>query len=158
MSLWFALLGLGLAPVMVGATEVIVGNAPMELSGVAGGLQQAAMQVGGSLGTAVLGAVMASQVDGDLPGNWADAGLPPLTPEQLDQAVRGRRRSASPPVAKDTPAEVAAKITKVAHDTFLSGMSLAFTVAGVVAAFAAAVALLTKRGDNAEAVGGGAHI
>lgn len=36
MSLWFALLGLGLAPVMVGATEVIVGNAPMELSGVAG--------------------------------------------------------------------------------------------------------------------------
>ncbi|WP_241777658.1 MFS transporter, partial [Streptomyces sp. CT34] len=55
MSLWFALLGLGLAPVMVGATEVIVGNAPLELSGVAGGLQQAAMQVGGSLGTAVLG-------------------------------------------------------------------------------------------------------
>ena len=47
---------------MVGATEVIVGNAPMELSGVAGGLQQAAMQIGGSLGTAVLGAVMASKV------------------------------------------------------------------------------------------------
>ncbi len=56
MSIWFALLGLGLAPVMVGATEVIVGNAPLELSGVAGGLQQAAMQIGGSLGTAVLGA------------------------------------------------------------------------------------------------------
>ncbi|NED87337.1 MFS transporter, partial [Streptomyces sp. SID11233] len=55
MSLWFALLGLGLAPVMVGATEVIVGNAPLELSGVAGGLQQSAMQVGGALGTAVLG-------------------------------------------------------------------------------------------------------
>lgn len=35
MSIWFALLGLGLAPVMVGATEVIVGNAPLELSGVA---------------------------------------------------------------------------------------------------------------------------
>ncbi|CAM5463103.1 MFS transporter OS=Streptomyces fumanus OX=67302 GN=GCM10018772_01780 PE=4 SV=1 [Streptomyces fumanus] len=49
MSIWFALLGLGLAPVMVGATEVIVGNAPLELSGVAGGLQQAAMQIGGSL-------------------------------------------------------------------------------------------------------------
>lgn len=33
------------------------------------------MQVGGSLGTAVLGAVMASKVDGDLPGNWEKAGL-----------------------------------------------------------------------------------
>jgi hypothetical protein len=53
MSLWFVLLGLGLSPVMVGATEVIVGNAPLEPAGVAGGLQQAAMQVGGSLGTAV---------------------------------------------------------------------------------------------------------
>ena len=96
MSLWFAGLGLGLAPVMVGATEVIVGNAPMELSGVAGGLQQAAMQIGGSLGTAVLGAVMASKVDGDLAGNWADAKLPPLTPEQLDAGLRGgpgRRRA-----------------------------------------------------------------
>lgn len=76
MSVWFALLGLGLAPVMVGATDVIVGNAPLELSGVAGGLQGSAMQVGGSLGTAVLGTVMASRVDGLLPEKWAAAGLP----------------------------------------------------------------------------------
>ncbi|HET9381220.1 MAG TPA: MFS transporter, partial [Streptomyces sp.] len=116
MSLWFALLGLGLAPVMVGATEVIVGNAPMELSGVAGGLQQAAMQIGGSLGTAVLGAVMASKVDNDLPGNWADAGLPPLTPEQLGQASEAVQVGV-PPVAEGTPAGLAAKITDVAHDT-----------------------------------------
>jgi predicted MFS family arabinose efflux permease len=102
MSLWFALLGLGLAPVMVGATEVIVGNAPMELSGVAGGLQQAAMQIGGSLGTAVLGAVMASKVDGDLAANWKDAGLPALTPAQLDQASEAVQVGVAP-VAKGTP-------------------------------------------------------
>ncbi len=102
MSVWFALLGLGLAPVMVGATEVIVGNAPLELSGVAGGLQQSAMQVGGSLGTAVLGAVMASKVDGDLPGNWAEAGLPPLTPEQAGAASEAVQVGV-PPVAKGTP-------------------------------------------------------
>jgi len=35
---WFAMLGLGLSPVIVGATEVIVGNAPVKLAGVAGGL------------------------------------------------------------------------------------------------------------------------
>src|SRR5215472_16628159 len=55
--LWFALLGLGLSPVMVGATEVIVGNAEVELAGVASGLQSTAMQVGGTIGTAVLGAI-----------------------------------------------------------------------------------------------------
>ncbi|MFF3335442.1 MFS transporter [Streptomyces sp. NPDC002888] len=157
MSLWFALLGLGLAPVMVGATEVIVGNAPMELSGVAGGLQQAAMQIGGSLGTAVLGAVMASKVDSDLPANWKGAGLPELTPAQLDQASEAVQVGVAP-VAKGTPEAIAAKIADVAHDTFISGMSLASLVAAGVAAVAVLVALLTKRGENAEAGAGVGHI
>ncbi|MCF4138139.1 MFS transporter [Streptomyces sp. Tue 6430] len=157
MSVWFALLGLGLAPVMVGATEVIVGNAPMELSGVAGGLQQAAMQIGGSLGTAVLGAVMASKVDSDLAGNWTGAGLPALTPDQLGQASEAVQVGVAP-VAKGTPPEIAAKITDVAHDTFISGMSLASLVAAGVAAVAVFVALFTKRGENAEAGGGVGHI
>ncbi|MGW2785253.1 MFS transporter [Streptomyces populi] len=157
MSIWFALLGLGLAPVMVGATEVIVGNAPMELSGVAGGLQQAAMQIGGSLGTAVLGAVMASKVDSDLPGNWTAAKLPPLTPAQLDQASEAVRGGVAP-VTKETPAAIAAQITDVAHETFISGMSLACLVAAGVAVVAVFVALLTKRGENAEAGAGVGHI
>lgn len=157
MSLWFALLGLGLAPVMVGATEVIVGNAPMELSGVAGGLQQAAMQIGGSLGTAVLGAVMASKVDSDLPANWKGAGLPELTPAQLDQASEAVQVGVAP-VAKGTPEAIAAKIADVAHDTFISGMSLASLVAAGVAVVAVFVALLTKRGENADAGAGVGHI
>ncbi|GAA5058106.1 MFS transporter [Streptomyces similanensis] len=157
MSLWFALLGLGLAPVMVGATEVIVGNAPMELSGVAGGLQQAAMQIGGSLGTAVLGAVMASKVDNDLAGNWKDAGLPPLTEAQAGQASQAVQQGIAP-VTKEMPAQIAAKVTAVAHDTFISGMSLASLVAAGVAAVAILVALLTKRGANAEAGAGVGHI
>jgi predicted MFS family arabinose efflux permease len=45
----FLLLGLGLSPVMVGATDVIVGNAPLELAGVARGLESTAMEVGGTL-------------------------------------------------------------------------------------------------------------
>ncbi|CAL9536997.1 Multidrug resistance protein Stp [Streptomyces sp. enrichment culture] len=157
MSLWFAVLGLGLAPVMVGATEVIVGNAPMELSGVAGGLQQAAMQIGGSLGTAVLGAVMASKVDSDLPGNWARAGLPELSPARLDLAAQAVQQGVAP-VPEDVPEPVAARITEVAHDTFVSGMSLASLVAAGVAAAAMLVALLTKRGENAEAGAGVGHI
>ncbi|MFD7920498.1 MFS transporter [Streptomyces sp. NPDC059740] len=157
MSLWFALMGLGLAPVMVGATEVIVGNAPMELSGVAGGLQQAGMQVGGSLGTAVLGAVMSSHVENDLPGQLARTGLPGGTPAQMSQAVDAVSVGLAP-VTKQMPAPLAAKITQVAHDTFVSGMSAAFLVACGVAVVAAVVALFTKRGLNAEAGAGMGHI
>ncbi|AOR34578.1 tetracenomycin C resistance and export protein [Streptomyces fodineus] len=157
MSIWFALLGLGLAPVMVGATEVIVGNAPMELSGVAGGLQQAAMQIGGSLGTAVLGAVMASKVDSDLPGNWTGAGLPQWTPGQLDKTSEAVQVGVAP-VPKGVSEQIAAEITEVAHHTFISGMSLASLVAAGVAAVAVLVALFTKRGANAEAGAGVGHI
>ncbi|MGW2994028.1 MFS transporter, partial [Streptomyces sp. NPDC001193] len=157
MSLWFALLGVGLAPVMVGATEVIVGNAPLELSGVAGGLQQAAMQVGGSLGTAVLGAVMASTVGNSFGDNWARAELPVLTPEQADLAAKGVQVGIAP-VQPGTPAPIAESITKVAHDTFVDGMSTAFTVAGCVAVLAAVVACFTKRGENAAAGAGAAHV
>ncbi|MEV4439138.1 MFS transporter [Streptomyces sp. NPDC049577] len=149
MSLWFALLGAGLAPVMVGATDVIVGNAPLRDAGVASGLQQAAMQVGGSLGTAVLGAVVAARVDHQLPVRWADAGLPALPADQLSRASAAVQLGVAP-VPPGTRPEAAAKISGVAHETFVSGMHLGFAVAGCVAAVAALVALLTKRGVNAE--------
>ncbi|MFE2188302.1 MFS transporter [Streptomyces sp. NPDC059455] len=157
MAVWFALLGLGLGPVMVGATEVIVGNAPIQHAGVAGGLQQAAMQVGGSLGTAVLGAVMAGRVDSTLPEKWAGAGLPPM-PEGAESKASDAVEVGIAPVPKGTPPEIAGKITAVAHDTFVSGMGLAFTVAAVVSVVAALVAAFTKRGENADASGGAVHI
>jgi MFS family permease len=143
-SIWFAMLGIGLSPIVVGATEVIVGNAPMELSGVAGGLQQSAMQVGGSLGTAVLGALMAARVDSVLPGKWAAAQLPPLKPA----AARAMSEAASvglAPVAEGTPAPVARSIVEAGHSAFMSGMTLAFVVAGVVGLAAAVIAGFTRR-------------
>ncbi|MEU5835768.1 MFS transporter [Streptomyces diacarni] len=147
-AVWFALLGLGLAPVMVGATEVIVGNAPLQHAGVAGGLQQAAMQVGGSLGTAVLGAVMASRVGSELPQKWAEAKLPPL-PEQKEAALKKAAEvGMAPPAPKGTPAQVADAIERVVHDSFISGMGLAFVCAGIVAVLAAGVAVFTSRGTN----------
>lgn len=158
MSLWFALLGAGLAPVMVGATEVIVGNAPMELSGVAGGLQQAAMQVGGALGTAVLGAVMSSTVSSDLGDNWKDAGLPGKPAPGLDQAAEVGAVPVKELTKAQTPPDVIDRIGGVVHDTFMSGMHLAFLTAGVVAVVAALVAVATKRGANAEAGAGMGHI
>jgi EmrB/QacA subfamily drug resistance transporter len=143
---WFALLGLGLGPVMVGATEVIVGNAPLRYAGVAGGLQQAAMQVGGSLGTAVLGAVMASRVSSSLPLKWAESKLPPLKGEQAEQVKSAAEVGMAPPAPKGTPAQLADAMTNAVHGSFISGMGLAFTCAAAVAVVAAGVAFFTKQG------------
>jgi len=146
---WFALLGLGLSPVMVGATDVIVGNASVQLAGVAGGLQSTAMQVGGTIGTAVLGAIMAAKVDALLPARWAAAHLPSLTPAQL-ASVKGATTVGAAPVTAGTPAQVAGLITNVTHATFISGMNAAFLVASIVALAGAGIALLTTRGHAVE--------
>ncbi|MEU1418779.1 MULTISPECIES: MFS transporter [unclassified Kitasatospora] len=148
MSLWFVLMGLGMSPVMVGATEVIVGNAPMELSGVAGGLQQAAMQVGGSLGTAALGALMAAKVGDVLPGKWAEAGLPPVQGAEAEGLKQAAQLGFAPPAPEGTPAEVVDAMAGAVHQSFLSGMSLAFAVASVVAFAAALLGLLARRGKG----------
>jgi EmrB/QacA subfamily drug resistance transporter len=145
---WFALLGLGLSPVMVGGTEVIVGNAEVELAGVASGLQSTAMQVGGTIGTAVLGAVMSAKVTSLLPARWAAAHLPALDASQL-AAAKSATTVGVAPVSKGMPPHVAAAVADVTHTTFISGMTASFLVASVVAVVGALVALLTKKGHAA---------
>ena len=145
---WFAMLGLGLSPVMVGATEVIVGNAAVELAGVAGGLQSTAMQVGGTIGTSVLGAIMSAKVNSLLPAKWAAAHLPALNPAQL-AGVKSATTVGVAPVAKGMPAQVAAAVADITHSTFISGMTASFLTACIVAIVGALVALLTRKGHAA---------
>jgi EmrB/QacA subfamily drug resistance transporter len=141
--LWFILLGLGLSPVMVGCADVVVGSAPVELAGVAGGMTTTAMQVGGVLGTSVLGAVMSAKVAHLLPLRWAEAHLPALMGQQLVEAKSVVSVGVAP-VAPGTPHQVAAVITSIAHSTFMSGLDAAFLIASIAALAAAAVALLIK--------------
>ena len=145
----FALLAFGLSPVMVGATEIIVGNAPEELSGVAGGVQQSAMQVGGSVGTAVLGAVVAGKVADVLPGHWADAKLPALSAGQLEQ-VQQAASFAQAGAAPGTPEPIMRAIEGVVHLSFLDGMHVGFTVSTAVAVLAALLALFVKAGRKTD--------
>jgi len=151
---WFVLLGLGLSPVMVGATNVIVGNAPVELAGVAGGLQSTAMQVGGALGTAVLGAVMAAKISTMLPGSWHAAHLPPLSAAQL-AGVKSAVSVGAAPVTGNTPPQLASQIIRISHATFTAGMHNAFLVAAAVALAGAVIALITRRGTGTAAAHAG---
>jgi EmrB/QacA subfamily drug resistance transporter len=146
--IWFILLGLGLSPVMVGATDVIVGNAPVELAGVAGGLQSTAMQIGGTLGTAVLGAVMSARISSLLPASWQAAHLPALTGAQ-QAAVQSAVSVGAAPVTSSTPPQIAGVITDISHATFAAGMHTAFLVAAAVALAGALIGLLIRPGTTA---------
>jgi predicted MFS family arabinose efflux permease len=152
--IWFVLLGLGLSPVMVGATEVIVGNAEVELAGVAAGLQSTALQVGGTIGTSVLGAIMAARVSTLLPARWAAAHLPSVGAAQLGDLKSAASVGAGVTPGKGITAQAAAVMNDVIHGVFASGMQGAFFVAGFVAIAGALLALLTRKGSG----GGEGHL
>jgi EmrB/QacA subfamily drug resistance transporter len=152
---WFVLLGLGLSPVMVGATDIIVGNAPVELAGVAGGLQSTSMQLGGTLGTAILGAVMASRIGALFPQRWAAAHLPALSGAAQSQAENAVSVGVAP-VQHGMPGPIVQVITQITHNTFVDGMHTAFLISAIVAICGAAVGLLAKPGKSDGSVA--AHI
>jgi EmrB/QacA subfamily drug resistance transporter len=144
---WFLMLGAGLAPVMVGASSIIVGNAPVELAGVASGLQSTSYQVGGAVGTSVLGAVLASKINSLLPAAWQAAHLPALSAAQL-AAAKSAVSVGAAPVTASTPSQTAATIASVSHATFVAGMHNAFLVAAAVALGGSLVALIIRRSSS----------
>ncbi|MEU4578078.1 MULTISPECIES: DHA2 family efflux MFS transporter permease subunit [Nonomuraea] len=142
----FVVLAFGLSPVFVGATEVIVGNAPVELSGVAGGLQQSAMQVGGALGTAILGAVMAGEISDKLPGYLGPAAAS-IPPDQLGLLEKAAAFGGLP---AGTPEQLVQVVGPAVNSAFMDGMHLAFLVSTGIALLTAVLALFVKAGRKTE--------
>jgi EmrB/QacA subfamily drug resistance transporter len=145
---WFILLGFGFGFVIVAGTEAIVGNAPVELAGVAGGLQQTGMQLGGVLGTTIFGTVMATEVGDVLFGKLTGAGLPPVIARQFDTAKEYVAQGVAP-VPAGTPAPIAHAITTGSHLAFMSGFTTSLVIGSIVALVAAIGALGVRRGENA---------
>lgn len=145
--LWpeFILLGLGIGMVISASTEAIVGNVPIDLAGIGGGIQATAVQLGGVLGTAVLGSVLAGQVSSVLFDKLSTAGVPPDLASQLlaSKEVVGQGVAPIPP---GTGRAAAAAITQGSHAAFMSGLHLAMLVAAIVTLCGAALTPLIRRG------------
>lgn len=139
-------LGVGIGLVVVASTEAIVGNTPVDLAGVAGGMQSTCMQLGGVLGSAVLGSVLASRVGSVLVDKLTAAGVPPaVAPSFL--AAKEYVSQGVAPVPPHTPAPLAQAITSGSHAAFMSGLHVALIVAAALAFLGAAVAPLIRRGS-----------
>jgi predicted MFS family arabinose efflux permease len=129
MAVPFVVLALGVGMVMTSGAEAIVGSAPVQLAGVAGGLQATSLQLGGALGTAVLAAIVSAGTASGLgttgfPGREAVA--QGIIPTGLDTAT-----------------------TALARDAFTGGLSNAFLVAGCVAIAVAIAAAVFVRDPEA---------
>jgi EmrB/QacA subfamily drug resistance transporter len=57
---WLALMGTGIGLTLTGGSQAVVGSAPAARAGIATGIQQTSLNIGGALATAVLGSVAGS--------------------------------------------------------------------------------------------------
>lgn len=140
-------LGLGIGLVVVASTDAIVGNTPVDDAGLAGGIQSTAVQLGGVLGSSVLGSVLATRVGTVLVDKLTGAGVPAaLAPKFL--AAKEIVAQGFAPVPAHTPAPLAAAITEGSHAAFMSGFHVAMIVGAGVAFAGMLVAPFIRRGAN----------
>jgi EmrB/QacA subfamily drug resistance transporter len=143
--LWppFVLLGLGIGLVVTSATDAIVGDISEDEAGVAGGIQTTSIQLGGVLGTAVCGSILAASVAAALKPALTTRGVPRALTERLlrEAPVVSQGRA---PVPAGTPTKLADAITAGSHAAFMSGLHTTMLVAGFVALAGAAMGPLLR--------------
>ncbi|MFJ7213672.1 MFS transporter [Amycolatopsis sp. NPDC098790] len=129
--------GVGLADTLT--NDVIIGTAPADKAGAAAGVSETAYELGGALGTAVLGTLGVSLYRGHVL-----AGLPPETPPALAGAA-AETVGAADRIAAELPAGAAARFTSVVDDAFVAAMSQTFVIAAVIVGVAAIAVLAALR-------------
>lgn len=148
-AIWpaFALLGAGIGLVLTASSEAIVGNAPVDDAGVAGGLQSTSVQLGAVLGTTILGSVLSSRVGSTLVDTLTAGGVPAPVAEKLSPAAELVAKGLAPSVPGAAP-QLSAAIIAGSHEAFMSGLQLALTVGAGAAAAGAVLALFVRHGDQ----------
>ena len=148
-ALWpaFMLLGAGIGLVLTASSDAIMGNAGVDDAGVAGGLQSTAIQLGGVLGTTILGSVLSSRVGSVLAGRLTGAGVPAPLATKLVGAKELVAQGVSPTVP-GMPAPMAHAVAHGSHGAFMAGLHASMVVAAFAAAVGAVLAVFVGRDRN----------
>ncbi|WP_435841809.1 MFS transporter [Streptomyces coeruleorubidus] len=150
-TMWppFVALGLGVGIVMSASSDAIVGNAPVQDGGIAGGLQATSLQVGGALGTSVLVSLISSRVGATLTDSLTDAGVPHSAAARFEEAKDAVAMGVAP-VSDAMPAQLRRAVVEGSHTAFMNGVHTAVLVTGVLALLGAALAAFGLRGRKDE--------
>ena len=132
LRLALGLMGAGMGLAIAPATESIMGSLPREKAGVGSAMNDVVREVGGTLGIAVLGSVLAGAYASRMDG--AVAGLPADAATAASDSV-----GAAQQVGTQIGGSSGAELIATANQAFVDAMS---TTAGIAAAIAVAGALI----------------
>ena len=144
-SVLLFLQGAGMAHVMAPATESIMSTLPRHRAGAGSAVNTTVRQVGGALGVAVLGSVLAASYRAGITPSLAE--LPPEAQQVAAESIGGTMI-----VSEQLPIALAAPLERAAVDAFVQAMHTTALCSALVALIGAAVVLRWLPGRPAGAV------
>lgn len=133
-GLWFFGVALSMGCVMAPATGSVMGAVPKDKSGVASAMNDVTRQLGGSLGTAVIGSLVTSLYSSRVAD--ATAGLPAGAASAVKDSI-----GTADAVAAALPHDQGASLAHSAATAFTDALGLGLCAAAVAAAFAAVLVI-----------------
>jgi DHA2 family multidrug resistance protein-like MFS transporter len=129
------LMGTGIALTWAPTTESIMGSLPPAKAGIGSAVNDAVREVGGALGVAILGSILASQYATSIESTTA--GLPDPAADAAGNSLGG-----TVVVAGQVGGRAGAALLEAAQAAYVDGFRLALFVAAAVAFAGAAVAAI----------------
>ena len=144
------LLGAGAGLAIAPATASVIGSLPPQRAGVGSATNGTALQTGGALGVAVLGATLAARYQGQMTTVLAGHAVPPAAAHAITGSL-----GAALGVAGQVGGPTGSLLAAAGRSAFLDGMRLAMTVAAIVVAVGAVLVLvaLPSRATDPESHG-----
>lgn len=139
------LLGVGNIAVITPVTEIVLGSVPKERSGSAAALNNAAMQVGGALGAAILTSVFFDAARTDYAARLASTGLSVDRIREVTRAWREAVRTSASTGAKILPEGMERLFEDSFREAFTVGVARVFAVGVLVAGLCAVLAAIGLR-------------
>ncbi|MFI0348945.1 MFS transporter [Actinomadura sp. 9N407] len=129
--------GIGMGMVMTVTADTVLATVPRERTGAASAISETGMELGGSLGMAILGSVLNAVYRDSV---QVPAGLPAAAEHAARDSVSGAAQ-----VAAELPGRLAAEVTGAAGEAFADGMNAALLCSSVLAAVVGVFALIALR-------------
>ena len=133
------LYSLGISPVFILATDIIVGSAPIARAGAASAISETSSELGGALGIAILGSIGTAVYRARM-----GAAMPNGVPSDAREIARGTLGGATA-VAERLPGQLGAALLGTARDAFTQAFVMTSIVNGLLMVGTAVAAILMLR-------------
>ena len=130
------IMAIGMGLTMAPATESIMGSLPRAKAGVGSAVNDTTRQVGGALGVAIIGSVMASAFGSRVETLFSSSGVPA---QGVDAAKEGLGQAIAVASDPQVPSSLSAQLIDGAKEAFVTGAHHGLWVAAAVAFLGAAV-------------------